>query len=383
MDFATKCIHAIGESDSTGSVTPAIYLSSTFAHPHVGDTTGFNYTRESNPTRSRLEELINVIEEGVDAIAFSSGMAAIATVMELFSPGDHIIATDDLYGGSIRLFHTISEKNGVKFTTVNTADLAAVQGAIQPTTKAIFVETPTNPTMEITDLRALSKIAHEHNILVIVDNTFLTPYFQKPLTLGADIVVHSGTKYLCGHNDVLAGFAITNNSEIALKLREIFKTIGGCLSPFDSWLVIRGIKTLPLRMDKHQSNALKIADWLKTKRSVTKVLYPGLPESKGYVINSLQATGFGGMISFVVDSAATARQILEGVKLIKFAESLGGTESLITYPRFQTHTDLSEEECARKGINDKFLRLSVGLESPEDLISDLEQALAGRQINEL
>ena len=349
----------------------------------MGDTTGFNYTRESNPTRSRLEELINVIEEGVDAIAFSSGMAAIATVMELFSPGDHIIATDDLYGGSIRLFHTISEKNGVKFTTVNTADLAAVQGAIQPTTKAIFVETPTNPTMEITDLRALSKIAHEHNILVIVDNTFLTPYFQKPLTLGADIVVHSGTKYLCGHNDVLAGFAITNNSEIALKLREIFKTIGGCLSPFDSWLVIRGIKTLPLRMDKHQSNALKIADWLKTKRSVTKVLYPGLPESKGYVINSLQATGFGGMISFVVDSAATARQILEGVKLIKFAESLGGTESLITYPRFQTHTDLSEEECARKGINDKFLRLSVGLESPEDLIPDLEQALAGRQINEL
>lgn len=376
MEFATKCIHAIGESDATGTITPAIYLSSTFAHPKLGDTTGFNYTRESNPTRARLEQLVAALEEGVDALAFSSGMAAVDAVMNLFDPGDHIITGNDLYGGSFRLFRNINAKNGVEFTTVHTSKLEEIKAAIKPNTKAIFLETPTNPTMEISDLRAISKIAHENNFIVIVDNTFLSPYFQKPLTLGADIVIHSGTKYLGGHNDVLAGFTIAKDPVIADKLRLIYKTTGACLGALDAWLVIRGIKTLPLRMEQHQKNAIALAKWLKAQPHVQYVLYPGLEEHPGYEINKAQTTGFGGMISFAVDNAETAREILEGVKLIKFAESLGGTESLITYPIRQTHTDLTPEECAEKGITDCLLRLSTGIEATDDLIADLAQAFA-------
>lgn len=379
MDFATKCIHAIGANDYTGSITAPIYISSTFSHPKLGDTTGFNYTRESNPTRERLEKLMASLEEGVDALAYASGMAAVDTVMNLFAPGDHIITGDDLYGGSFRLFRSLNGKNGVEFTSVHTSRLEEITAALRPNTKAIFLETPTNPMMEISDLHAICKFAKEHNLLVIVDNTFLTPYFQKPLTLGADIVIHSGTKYLCGHNDVLVGFTVTNNEEIAAKLRLLYKTTGACLGALDAWLVIRGIKTLPLRMEKHQENALAIAQWLKTRTKVRKVLYPGLPERQGYVVNALQSSGFGGMISFEVDSPETARQILEGVKLIQFAESLGGTESLITYPITQTHADLPKEECQAKGITDCLLRLSVGIENKEDLIADLEQAFANIQ----
>lgn len=376
MEFSTKCIHAIGESDATGTITPAIYISSTFAHPRLGDTTGFNYTRESNPTRARLETLVAALEEGVDALAFSSGMAAVDAVMNLFAPGDHIITGNDLYGGSFRLFRNLNAKNGVEFTTVHTSNLEEIKAAIRPNTKAIFLETPTNPTMEISDLRAISQLAKENSFLVIVDNTFLTPYFQKPLTLGADIVIHSGTKYLGGHNDVLAGFTIAKDQKIADDLRLIYKTTGACLGALDAWLVIRGIKTLPLRMEQHQKNALALAKWLQTQPHVQYVLYPGLEGHPGYTINKAQTTGFGGMISFAVDNADTARQILEGVKLIKFAESLGGTESLITYPIRQTHTDLTPEECAEKGITDCLLRLSTGIEATEDLITDLAQAFA-------
>lgn len=376
MEFSTKCIHAIGESDATGTITPAIYISSTFAHPRLGDTTGFNYTRESNPTRAHLETLVAALEEGVDALAFSSGMAAVDAVMNLFAPGDHIITGNDLYGGSFRLFRNLNAKNGVEFSTVHTSKLDEIKAAIRPNTKAIFLETPTNPTMEISDLRAISQIAKENNFLVIVDNTFLTPYFQKPLTLGADIVIHSGTKYLGGHNDVLAGFTIAKDTKIADELRLIYKTTGACLGALDAWLVIRGIKTLPLRMEQHQKNALALAKWLQTQPHVQYVLYPGLEAHPGYAINKAQTTGFGGMISFAVDNADTARQILEGVKLIKFAESLGGTESLITYPIRQTHTDLTPEECAEKGITDCLLRLSTGIEATEDLIADLAQAFA-------
>lgn len=376
MEFSTKCIHAIGESDATGTITPAIYISSTFAHPRLGDTTGFNYTRESNPTRARLETLVAALEEGVDALAFSSGMAAVDAVMNLFAPGDHIITGNDLYGGSFRLFRNLNAKNGVEFSTVHTSKLEEIKAAIRPNTKAIFLETPTNPTMEISDLRAISQIAKENNFLVIIDNTFLTPYFQKPLTLGADIVIHSGTKYLGGHNDVLAGFTVTKDPKIADELRLIYKTTGACLGALDAWLVIRGIKTLPLRMEQHQKNALALAKWLQTQPHVQYVLYPGLEDHPGYAINKAQTTGFGGMISFAVDNADTARQILEGVKLIKFAESLGGTESLITYPIRQTHTDLTPAECAEKGITDCLLRLSTGIEATEDLIADLAQAFA-------
>jgi len=376
MEFATKCIHEIGAADATGSITPAIYLSSTFAHPKLGDTTGFNYTRESNPTRARLEQLLAALENGVDALAFSSGMAAVDAVMNLFAPGDHIITGNDLYGGSFRLFRNLNAKNGVEFTSVHTSKLEEIKAAIKPNTKAIFLETPTNPTMEISDLRAISKIAHENNFLVIVDNTFLTPYFQRPLDLGADIVIHSGTKYLCGHNDVLVVFTVAKNPVIADKLRLIYKTTGACLGALDAWLVIRGIKTLPLRMEQHQKNAFAIAKWLQKQPRVQYVLYPGLENHPGYEINKAQTTGFGGMISFAVDSAETARQILEGVKLIKFAESLGGTESLITYPIRQTHTDLTAEECTEKGITDCLLRFSTGIEATQDLIDDLAQAFA-------
>lgn len=376
MEFATKCIHAIGENDYTGSITAPIYISSTFAHPKLGDTTGFNYTRESNPTRERLEKLMTELEGGVDALAFASGMAAIDTVMNLFAPGEHIITGDDLYGGSFRLFRSINAKNGVEFTSVHTSSVEEIIRAIRPNSRAIFLETPTNPMMEISDLRAICRVAKENKLLVIVDNTFLTPYFQKPLELGADIVIHSGTKYLCGHNDVLAGFTVTNNKELAEKLRLLYKTTGACLGALDAWLVIRGIKTLHLRMEKHQENALAIAQWLKSQLKVNRVLYPGLPEHPGYVENCLQASGFGGMISFSVDTPETARQILEGVKVIQFAESLGGTESLITYPIRQTHADLPPEECKEKGITDCLLRLSVGIEDKKDLIADLGQAFA-------
>lgn len=379
MNFATKCVHAIGQNDSTGSITPAIYISSTFAHPKLGDTTGFNYTRESNPTRARLETLVVALEEGVDALAFSSGMAAVDAVMNLFAPGDHIITGNDLYGGSFRLFRSLNAKNGVEFTTVHTSNLDEIKAAVKPNTKAIFLETPTNPTMEISDLRAISEIAKANNFLVIVDNTFLTPYFQKPLTLGADIIIHSGTKYLAGHNDVLAGFTVAKDPVIADKLRLIYKTTGACLGALDAWLVIRGIKTLPLRMEQHQKNALALAKWLQEQPRVKYVLYPGLEKHPGYAINKAQTSGFGGMISFAVDNAETARQILEGVKLIQFAESLGGTESLITYPIRQTHADLTPEECAEKGITDCLLRLSTGIEATEDLLADLEQAFAAVQ----
>lgn len=379
MEFATKCIHSLGANDATGSITPAIYISSTFAHPKLGDTTGFNYTRESNPTRARLETLVAALEESIDALAFSSGMAAVDAVMNLFAPGDHIITGNDLYGGSFRLFRNINARNGVEFTTVHTSKLEEIKSAINPNTKAIFLETPTNPTMEISDLRAISKIAKENNFLVIVDNTFLTPYFQKPLTLGADIVIHSGTKYLAGHNDVLAGFTVVKEQTLADKLRLIYKTTGACLGALDAWLVIRGIKTLPLRMEQHQKNAAAIAAWLQKQPRVQYVLYPGLAEHPGYAVNKAQTSGFGGMISFAVDNAETARQILEGVKLIQFAESLGGTESLITYPIRQTHTDLTPEECAEKGITDCLLRLSTGIEATDDLIADLAQAFAAIQ----
>lgn len=377
MEFATKCIHSLGANDATGSITPAIYISSTFAHPKLGDTTGFNYTRESNPTRARLETLVAALEEGIDALAFSSGMAAVDAVMNLFAPSDHIITGNDLYGGSFRLFRNINARNGVEFTTVHTSKLEEIKAAIKPNTKAIFLETPTNPTMEISDLRAISKIAKENNFLVIVDNTFLTPYFQKPLALGADIVIHSGTKYLAGHNDVLAGFTVVKKQTLADKLRLIYKTTGACLGALDAWLVIRGIKTLPLRMEQHQKNAAAIAAWLQKQPRVQYVLYPGLAEHPGYAVNKSQTSSFGGMISFAVDNAETARQILEGVKLIQFAESLGGTESLITYPIRQTHTDLTPEECAEKGITDCLLRLSTGIEATDDLIADLAQAFAG------
>ena len=377
MEFSTACIHhAPRFVEPTGSVTTPIYLTSTFAHLGLGRSTGYDYTRTQNPTRQSVEDTIAGLEKGADALAFSTGMAAITCLMELFAPGDHVVTSFDLYGGSIRLFDSISKKNGLSFSSVDTSDLDAVSAAITPATKAILIESPTNPTMVVSDIAAVAKLAHDNDALLIADNTFLSPYFCQPITLGADIVVHSGSKYLGGHNDVLSGFLVASTQDMADKLRYIQNTTGATLTPFDAWLVERGIKTLPLRMEKHQQNALKIAKWLQEQPKVSRVLYPGLEEHPGHDLSLAQGTGFGGTLTFYVDSADTARKLLEGVSLIKFAESLGGAESLVTYPLTQTHADLSLEERAAKGIDDKMIRLSVGLEDAKDLIADLAQALA-------
>ncbi|MBQ3965211.1 MAG: PLP-dependent transferase [Treponema sp.] len=380
MKFApeTKCIHLEKKDNKDkhyGAVSFPIYQTATYAHPAVGQSTGFDYSRLQNPTREQVEKVLAQLEEGIDAFALSSGMAAISLLMELFSPGDHLVIDSDLYGGSIRLFDAVSAKNGIGFTR---ADFSSddIESLIKPETKALYLETPTNPMMHVTDLKKVSEIARRHNILLIVDNTFLSPYFQKPLTLGADIVVHSGTKYLGGHNDTLAGFLVTKRSDIQERLRYLIKTTGAGLSPFDSWLILRGIKTLALRMEKAQQNALKIASWLKEQPAVTKVLYPGLPEHPGHEIMKKQATGFGGMLTFDVKDEETAKKVLGSVDLIQFAESLGGVETLITYPLTQTHAEVPEALRLKNGITGRTLRLSVGIENADDLIADLAQALA-------
>ncbi|MCL2309900.1 MAG: PLP-dependent aspartate aminotransferase family protein [Proteobacteria bacterium] len=376
MTPETACIHAVRDAThSTGAVGVPIYQSATFAHPGVGQSTGYDYSRAQNPTREHVEKLLAALEGGAEALAFSSGMAAIATLLELLSPGDELIATDDLYGGSVRLFNNVSAKNGVIVRYVDTSDPAAVSTAITDKTKAVFVESPTNPMMKVSDLAAIKKTIGNKQILLIADNTFLTPYFCNPLALGADIVVHSATKYLSGHNDTLAGFVVVRSPEIAEKLRLLQKTIGAVLSPFDAFLVTRGIKTLAIRMEKAQENALKVAHWLRKQAKVTAVHYVGLPDHPAYELSRRQARGFGSMISFSVDSVETASTILNNTELILFAESLGGVETLITYPMTQTHADVPEAERLARGIDEKLLRLSVGIEAAEDIINDLERAM--------
>lgn len=376
MDISTVCIHgAENSSHHTGAVSVPIYQTATFAHLGVGKSTGYDYSRLQNPTREHLENVVAKLEKGTDAMAFSTGMAAITALMELFSIGNHIIASCDLYGGTVRLFEHISRKNGLRIDYTDTSDLEAVRALICPETKAIYIESPTNPMMQVTDIAAVCKIARNSGLLVLVDNTLLTPYYQLPLELGADVVIHSGTKYLSGHNDTLAGFLVTNRKDLSEKLRFIYKTTGACLSPLDSWLLIRGIKTLPVRMDRQQENAMKIANWLTTQRKIKKVFYTGLLEHPDYEISAKQAAGFGSVISFEVDSEATAIGLLERIKLILFAESLGGVETLITYPMLQTHADVPVPERQKRGINECLLRISVGLENTDDLIKDLSQAL--------
>lgn len=375
----TVCIHGQGSREaieSTGAISFPIYQTAAYAHPGVGCSTGYDYNRVQNPTRKELERIMTDLEHGLNTIAFATGMAAVNAFMELFAPGDHVVATDDLYGGVIRQFRKVNEKNGMEFTYVNTSDLQAVEAAIQENTKLIYIETPTNPMMMVTDISAVSEIARRHNCLLAVDNTFLTPYFQNPLDLGADVVIHSATKYLEGHNDTLGGFLVTNHAEIADKIREMVKTTGACLAPFDAWLILRGLKTLSVRMEKHQENAMAIAKWLKSHPKVAEVFYIGLEDHAGHDVVQRQCRGYGGMLTFHVDSQETAHSVLERVKLIQFAESLGGTESLMTYPFTQTHADVPDEKRRANGIDEKTLRMSVGIENVEDLIADLEQALA-------
>lgn len=371
----TKCLHLEeeeGESSNYGAISYPIYQSATYAHSGVGKSTGFDYSRLQNPTKEHLEKIVASLENGTHSYALSSGMAAISLLMELFSPGDHIIADSDLYGGSIRLFRNVSKKNGISFSNID-CWRDDIESFVNENTKAIFIETPTNPMMNVTDIAKASEIAKKHNLILIVDNTFLSPYFQNPLDLGADIVVHSGTKYLGGHNDTLAGFIVTKNEKIDERLSFLIKTTGAGLAPFDSWLIQRGIKTLGIRMEKAQMNAIEIANWLKHQKAVTKVIYPGLPEHPGYEIMKKQARGFGAMLTFQLESKEFALSILEKVRMIKFAESLGGVETLITYPTTQTHADVPQEIRERNGITDSTLRLSVGIESIADLIDELEK----------
>jgi len=376
MKLETACVHAVrNATHTTGAVTVPIYQAATFAHPGVGQTTGYDYSRGQNPTREHVEKLLAALEGGADALALSSGMAAIAMLMELFSPGDEIIATDDLYGGSIRLFESVTRKNGITFRYADTSDLSAVSALITGKTKAVFVETPTNPMMKVTDLAGMKKMIGDRDILLIADNTFLTPYFCNPIALGADIVIHSGTKYLAGHNDTLAGFIVVKSPDIAEKLRFLQKTIGAVLSPFDAFLVTRGIKTLAIRMEKAQESALTVAQWLRKQPKVTAVHYVGLPDHPAYALSQQQARGFGSMISFAVDSVATAHAILNKTALILYAESLGGVETLITYPVTQTHADVPEPERLARGIDETLLRLSIGVEAAADLIEDLDRAM--------
>lgn len=386
ISLETKCLHLEekteekNDGDSScktlhyGAVSFPIYQTATYAHPAVGKSTGYDYSRLQNPTRAQLEKVVAQLEGGIDAFALSSGMAAISLLFEIFKPGDHLVIDSDLYGGSIRLFDHVSAKNGLEFTRAN-CSRDDVESLIRPETKAVYVETPTNPMMNVTDIAKLAEITKRHGILLIVDNTFLSPYFQNPLALGADVVVHSGTKFLAGHNDTLAGFIVTNRADIQERLRFLIKTTGAGLAPFDCWLVLRGIKTLAVRMEAAQKNALKIAEWLKTQKSVKKVIYPGLPEHSGYEIMKKQARGFGSMVTFNVSDEALAKKILGSVRLIQYAESLGGVETLITYPTTQTHADVPEELRLKNGITPATLRLSVGIENADDLIADLKQAL--------
>jgi len=374
-EIETKCLHLEeeeGSSDHYGAISYPIFQTATYAHMGVGGSTGYDYSRLQNPTRDHLEKVVASLENGMDALALSSGMAAITLLMELFCPGDHLIVDSDLYGGSIRLFQNVSAKNGITFSSIDCCR-DDVESYVKENTKAIYIETPTNPMMNVTDIAALSKLAKKHGLLLIADNTFLSPYFQNPLELGADVVVHSGTKYLGGHNDTLAGFLVTNKREICEKFRFLIKTTGAGLAPFDSWLILRGIKTLGIRMQKAQENAIEIANWLKEQSTVTKVIYPGLPEHPGYEIMKKQARGFGAMITFRLKSKALALEVLNRVRMIKYAESLGGVETLITYPATQTHADVPKEIREKNGITDETLRLSVGIESGKDLLNELER----------
>lgn len=374
----TRCLHLEedeGKINHYGSLSFPIYQTATFEHPEVGQSTGFDYSRLQNPTRQQLEKIVANLEHGIDAFALSTGMAAISLLMEIFEPGDHIIAEADLYGGSIRLFDNVSKKNHYEFTYLNCSK-DDIEASIKPNTRAIFIETPTNPMMNVSDIEAIARIAKKHGLILIVDNTFLSPYFQNPLDLGADVVIHSGTKYLGGHNDTLAGFIVTNNVDIQEKLRFLIKTTGYGLATLDSWLVLRGIKTLGIRMERSEKNAILLADWLNNQSIVKKVYYPGLPEHPGYEIMKKQSRGFGAMLTFNVDTKEHALGILKRVKMIKYAESLGGVETLLTYPTTQTHADVPEEVRLRNGITPCTLRMSVGIEDIEDLIGELTEVFS-------
>jgi cystathionine beta-lyase/cystathionine gamma-synthase len=376
MGFRTDAIHAGQEPDpTTGAVTIPIYQTSTYVQEGIGKHKGFEYARTQNPTRMALEKNVAVLERGVAAYAFASGMAATTAITQLLlKQGDHAICSDNVYGGTFRLFDKIVRHYGVEFTYVNTSNLSDVAPAIRPNTRMVFIETPTNPIMSITDIRGVSAIAHQSGCRVVVDNTFMTPYFQLPLDLGADIVIHSTTKYLNGHSDSVGGVVVLKRQDDAERLQFIQNAAGAILSPFDSWLVMRGIKTLPIRMEAHNSNGMAVANFLANKKEVKKIYYPGLQKHPGHELAKNQMSGFGGMIAIDLGSLDLAKRFLERVKLCSLGESLGGVETLISHPATMTHASVPAEERQRLGITDGLVRLSVGIEDVEDLIADLEKA---------
>ncbi len=377
MNIATQAAQIGLEWDTrTGAVTVPIYQTATFRHPGLGQSTGYDYTRSGNPTRQALEEGIARLDGGARGFAYASGMAAIASLLLLFRKGDHLVVTEDLYGGTSRLFEKVFGQYDLSFTYVDTSDVAKVREAIRPETRALFVESLTNPLLKVADIAALSGLCRERGLLCIVDNTFLTPYLLRPLDLGADITVYSATKYLAGHNDTVAGLVVVKDPQLAETVYFHQNSVGAVLGPQDSWLTIRGMKTLAVRLDRQQANADRIARWLADHPRVAKVYYPGLATHPGHDILDRQARGFGAMIAFEVTDPALVEQVLMKTQLISFAESLGGVETLITFPEAQTHADIQPEVRARLGISNVLLRLSVGIEDADDLIADLSQAFA-------
>lgn len=380
MHLSTKLIHGgISEDPLTGSVSVPIYQTSTYRQTKLGQSGEFEYSRSGNPTRLALEELIAELEGGVKGFAFGSGLAAIHSTLSLFQPGDHLILGDDVYGGTFRLLEKVFKPLGLSYTMVDSRDLSQLEKARTAQTKALYLETPSNPLLKIVDIEKSAAWAKEHDLLTLVDNTFATPYLQQPLNLGADIVLHSGTKYLGGHSDLVAGLATTNDEELAERIGFYQNSIGGVLGPQDSWLLQRGIKTLAVRMEAHQRNAETLANYLVAHPAVAKVYYPGLVNHTGHEIAAKQMRGFGGMVAFELVDESKVAAFVEALEVITLAESLGGVESLIEVPAVMTHASIPKEKREASGIKDGLIRLSVGIEDIDDLKNDLNQALEGKE----
>jgi cystathionine beta-lyase/cystathionine gamma-synthase len=378
LRIATLLAHAgLGEDPRTGAISTPIYQTATFAHPALGESTGFDYSRTTNPTRKALEQATARIEGGVAGFAFASGLAALNTVLCLFNAGDHLIVAEGCYGGTYRLLDQVFARFGIATSYVPVTDVTAFRAALRLQTRAILVESVSNPCLAVADLPALVDLAHAAGVLLLVDNTFLTPYWLRPLELGADVVLHSASKFLAGHNDTIAGIVTVRDAALAEKVGYLQNAVGGVLGPQDAWLVMRGMKTLALRLQQQQRNALRIAHWLQQQPKVTRVHYPGLPNDPGHETLARFATGFGAVLAFDVNGMATLERVIERLRLIAYAESLGGVESLVTVPAVQTHANLSPEERAQLGVTDTLLRLSVGIEDADDLLADLASALAG------
>ncbi|HTY58611.1 MAG TPA: PLP-dependent aspartate aminotransferase family protein [Bacteroidota bacterium] len=379
--FATRAIHAGQEPDpGTGAIMTPVFLTSTYVQEELGRNKGYEYSRVSNPTRTALEKNIAALEGGAEGLAFGSGTAAVDAILRLMKPGDHVIMSQNVYGGTYRIAKMVWEEYGLRFSFVDTTDVRNIEAAVTGTSRMLFIETPTNPTIEISDLAACAALARSRGLLSVADNTFATPYLQQPLAAGFDVVVHSLTKYLNGHSDMLGGLVVTSDRAVAERLRFMQKAVGGILSPFDAWLCLRGTKTLAVRMKAHCENAITVARWLESRKGIQKVHYPGLKSHPGHALAGRQMRGFGGMISFELGSLAAAAAFLKNVRLCALAESLGGVESIITHPASMTHAAVPPEERRRIGVTDGLVRISVGLEDAEDIIGDLDAALAAAGI---